>query len=146
MPTTPPLISPIAPREFPLTLWFKRSWKWVVPVGAAVLAACFLGFLAGIAYVIKQCDAYKVAVHRSTAAPGVVAQLGEPIREGWFLSGNVQLTNDDGVANLAIPLKGPKGSATVYVYATKKAGQWHFRQVIVVPDGNGQKVDLSDPP
>lgn len=144
-PALPPLL-PIVPKEFPLTLWFKRNWKWVVPVAAAAIAVGFAGFLLLISTLIKQSGAYQLAVHRATRAPAVIGQLGEPIQEGWFLSGNVQLTNDDGVANLAIPLQGPKGKATVCVYATKKAGQWHFHQVIVVPDGNGPKVDLSDPP
>jgi len=94
---------------------------------------------------MKQSDAYRVAFGRACASPTVIERLGEPIRGGWFLQGDIQLTNDDGVANISFPLSGPKGEATAYVVARKTGGRWHFRSLIVAMDDRRREIDLSDP-
>jgi hypothetical protein len=53
---------------------------------------------------------------------------------------------DSGKAELAIPLKGPKGTATVFVVASKSQGQWHYSKLIVQIEGPFPTIDLSDPP
>jgi hypothetical protein len=142
---TPPQLLQLNPKEFASTLWFKRHWKWVVPTGALVIAACTLTFVLGVVHIMKQSDAYRLAFGRACASPTVIERLGEPIRDGWFLQGNIQLTNDDGVANISFPLLGPKGEATAYVVARKTAGRWHFRSLIVAMDDGRREIDLSDP-
>jgi hypothetical protein len=143
--TLPPLL-PSNPTESTSKLWFKRHWKWAIPLGLLVLAAGALTFSLGLVHLMKQCDAYQMAFNRARTDPAVIEQLGEPIRDGWFLQGNIDLTNDDGTANISFPLKGPKGEGKVYVDAKKTAGRWHFRQLEVVTDWGRRHFDLSDPP
>jgi hypothetical protein len=143
--TTAPQLLPSDPKEFASTLWFKRHWKWFVPVGLVVSAAGVLAFGLGLVQVMKQSDAYQIAFNRARTEPTLIKQLGEPIRDGWFLQGNIELTNRDGTANLAFPIRGPLGEATVYVVAKKTAGRWHFPQLEVVTDSGRREIDLSDP-
>jgi Cytochrome oxidase complex assembly protein 1 len=142
--TTPPPLLQLNPKEFESTLWFKRHWKWVVPLGVLVVGSFALAFALGLVHVMKQSDAYQIPLGRARSAAAVIEQVGEPMREGWFLQGNIQLVNDGGTANISFPLKGPKGECTVFVVAWKKAGNWHYRRVVVVPD-SGRQIDLSDP-
>jgi Cytochrome oxidase complex assembly protein 1 len=141
----PPQIRDLESKEFASTQWLKRNWKWVVPAGVLVLVAFASAFMLGIAQIMKRSDAYRIAFTRACACPAVVERLGEPIREGWFLQGHINLVNNDGVAELSFPLVGPKAEATVYVVATKTAGRWHFRSLVVGLDGGLRDVDLSDP-
>ena len=47
-----------------------------------------------------------------------------------------------GEAELAIPIKGPDNSGTIYVVATKHAGKWTFESVEVQIRGRLERIDL----
>jgi len=70
--------------------------------------------------------------------------LGTPIKDGFFFTGNISEGNGSGNANLSIPIHGPKGSATIYVAATRNSGQWHFNRMIVQVAATREQIDLSD--
>src|SRR5207245_5004925 len=97
--------------------WFGRNWKWVVPLGC-LLPALFVGgcgllvflFATGI---IKQSDAYKIAMARAQANPALIEAIGSPISQTGIVSGNSKVTAPTDQANLSIPLSGPKGEATL---------------------------------
>jgi hypothetical protein len=59
-----------------------------------------------------------------------------------MLSGNININGPSGNANLAIPLSGPKASATLYVVAEKRAGKWEYSTMEVAPEGQGERIDL----
>lgn len=92
---------------------------------------------------MKESDAYKVAVTRARESPAVIAALGTPIREGRFTSGSTNVNGALGEANLAIPISGPKGKATVYVEAKKSAGVWRFQTLVARVESTGQRIDLN---
>ncbi len=83
------------------------------------------------------------ALARARAEPELVAALGEPITAGLLTSGSIQLDNASGSADLSIPLSGPKGSATLYLVATKDAGQWHYTTLAVELADGGRRIDLA---
>ncbi|WP_368563095.1 cytochrome c oxidase assembly factor Coa1 family protein [Pseudoxanthomonas sp. UTMC 1351] len=126
--------------------WWGRNWKWFVPVLAVVMLALFAAFFAAIfAFVfgmMKSSEPYREAVARATANPQIVQALGEPIESGYFVQGNISTQGTTGEANLAIPLKGPKGSAKVYVDASQSAGRWEYKTLVVQIEGSHQRVDL----
>lgn len=141
--TTPnnvPSQSP-APRN-----WWQRNWKWFVPTGCLTLIGLFVAFIAVIVFVVfgamKSSDAYQLAVTRAKSDPRVVAALGSPIKEGLFLSGNINGTGGSGQTDLTIPISGPKGKATLYAVGTKTAGEWHYTTLTVRVDGTGQAINL----
>jgi len=126
--------------------WWARNWKWFVPVGCLTSLAVVVGvivlFISLVFGVMKSSDAYKQAMVAVRANQQVVANLGTPIEEGTFVSGNVSVTNGSGQAELAIPVSGPHGTGTVYVQATKSAGQWTFDELVVEIDETQHRIDL----
>jgi hypothetical protein len=128
--------------------WWDRNWKWFVPtacVGALLAVVAFIVLIVSVVFgFIKSSDAYKVAVERAKASPAVVEKLGTPITEGFFVTGNINVSGPSGRAELAIPISGPKTEATIYVEAVKTAGQWSFPGLVVEIYKSGERIDLSE--
>jgi len=126
--------------------WWSRNWKWFVPVGCFSICLLFAGFIALIMTfafgVMRSSDAYKVALARAKASPAVVEALGTPIQEGYFTSGNVNVTGPSGNAELSIPISGPKGNGTIYLEARKSAGEWSFSKLLVKIEKSSKRIDL----
>lgn len=122
--------------------WWDRNWKWFVPTGCLTLVVLFCLFIGLIFTVVmgsmKSSDAYKQAVAKARANPTVVAKLGTPIAEGRWVSGNINVANDSGNADLLIPISGPRGKAVVHAVATKSAGKWEFSRLSVVIEGDSE--------
>ena len=85
--------------------------------------------------VLKSSDVYKTALERAKNDIRVTAALGTPIHDGLIPSGKTNVTRPSGEADLAIPISGPKGSATIYAVATKSGGEWTFSKLEVQVDG-----------
>jgi Cytochrome oxidase complex assembly protein 1 len=143
--TSSPSPSPSMPPP-PRKNWWSRNWKWLVPTGCLSLIALATMFVVCIAFfvfsILKSSDAYKSAVARAKSNQRVVAALGTPIQEGMFVSGKTNVNGPSGEADLGIPISGPKGKATIYVVATKSAGEWTFSKLTVKVDG-GETIDLN---
>lgn len=143
----PPPFAP-APHPVPPPSWWSRNWKWFVPTGCCltplVLGGAFAAFLVLVIFgALKQTDVYQTAVARAKADPRVTAALGTPIEEGWWLSGNTEVSGGSGEANLSIPISGPKDKGTIYAVATKSAGVWTFSKLTVKVDSSGETIDLN---
>ena len=127
--------------------WWSRNWKWFVPTGCCltplVLGGAFHTFIVLVVFgAMKQSDAYKMAVARAKADSRVVAALGTPIEEGWWLSGNAEVNGGSGKADLSIPISGPKGKGTIYAVATKSSGEWTYSKLEVKIDSTGETIAL----
>ena len=131
----------VAPRN-----WWQRNWKWFVPTGCVAILALAAAFVVAIVVfvfsVIRQTDVFKDALERAKANPQVQAELGEPIREGWWLSGQVNTTGSSGHADLSIPLKGSQKNGTLYAVAEKSAGKWTYDRLEVEVEGRSERIDL----
>lgn len=123
--------------------------KWVLwgCGGCAVLAV--LGAIAiaviggGVAFsALKNAEPYQEGVRLARADAEVVAALGEPIREGLFVMGQVSVNGPTGQASLSVPLHGPKGRGTLYIEAEKSAGRWRFTTLEVEVRGRRDRIDL----
>jgi hypothetical protein len=125
--------------------WWSRNWMWALPVGCmgglALLAGGGALFVVLIFKVIKSSDAFQQPVAAAKANAAVKAALGDPVDDGWYVSGQINITNDSGNANLQIPLSGPKGDATLYVVGTRAQGTWTYQTMKVVPKNAGP-IDL----
>lgn len=133
----------------PPSSWWGRHWKWVVPVGCLTAVAGTLAFIALIvAFVfglIRGSTPYRQALARAQADPLVISRLGAPINGGFFVSGSVRLSGDEGQAKLAIPLQGSRGSGTLLVRAHQTNGRWTYSQLMLQPDGSGGSISLLQP-
>jgi hypothetical protein len=132
----------------PRTTWLARNWKWFVPAGCLSLLLVFGVFVAAVLTIVfgsmKSSDAYRLAMDRARASGAVVEALGTPVEEGFFVSGNVSVSGPSGSAELAIPVRGPRGKGTVYVEARKSAGEWTFTRLVFEANETKQRLDLLD--
>jgi hypothetical protein len=126
--------------------WWKRNWKWFVPVTVVTLAVFFVALVGSIALIvfsaIKSTDVYKEALTRAKAHPAVIEAIGLPITEGLLVSGNTSVNGASGEANLSIPISGPNGKATIYVAATKSLGQWNYSGLVAEIEKTHERINL----
>ncbi len=126
--------------------WWGRNWKWVVPVGclgAILLLALFIGAIVALVFgVIRSSDVYQDAVETARASAAVQAALGSPVEAGYLVTGSINVSGSGGSADLAIPLSGPDGEATLYAVASKSGGQWVFSTLVVGVEATGERIDL----
>lgn len=136
----------LAEHAIPKPNWWKRNWKWFVPVGCftvVVLVVVFVGSILVIVFsAMKSTDVYKEALARANADPAVIEALGSPIKDGFLMSGNTNVNGAAGESNLAIPISGPKGKGTIYVSANKALGQWNYSGLVVEIGQTRQRIDL----
>jgi len=137
------------PPAQPQRSWWSRNWKWVVPVGCLVLILPLLalaGFIGGILAIvfgsIKSTDVCQQALTLAKSNPVVIEALGEPIEDGWLMSGNINTSGPSGSADISIPLHGPKGKGTLYAVATKSAGRWEYDTLEVEVQGRDDRINL----
>ncbi len=140
------MTEPMTPPPPPKPSWWSRNWKWMIPVGCLGLLVAITGFIAALAAFVfgtmKSTDVYQQAVTIARSHPAVVEALGEPIETGWMLTGNINTTGSSGNADIAIPLHGPQGEATLYAVATKSAGRWEYERLEVEVEGQAERIDL----
>jgi hypothetical protein len=129
--------------------FFERNWGCLIPIGClAVLVAlaAFVAMVGGMASLgMRSSDAYEDAMARASAHPAVVAELGPPIRGGWFVSGSLQVSGSTGTADLEIPVAGSLREGTLYAVATKSAGRWTFSTLEVEIEGKTTRIPLIPP-
>jgi hypothetical protein len=137
-----PLTQPATPRPN----WWKRNWKWFVPLGCFSVALLFLAFVGSILVIVfsamKSTDVYKEALARAKANPAVIEALGSPIKDGFLVSGNTNVNGASGECNLAIPISGPRGKGTIYVSASKSLGRWNYSGLVVEVGQTHERIDL----
>jgi len=144
-PDTPP-VTALPPRKG----WWGRNWKWFVPSGCLTMLLLVAGFVFFIMTIVfgamKSSDAYKEALSKTKADPRVVSALGSPITDGWFVSGQTNVSGTSGHTDMTVPVSGPKGKGTIYFVATKFAGQWTFSKLMVEIGATKQRIDLIEDP
>src|SRR5947207_12176838 len=92
--------------------------------------------------IMKQSDAYKIALARAQANPAAIEAIRSPISQTGIVSGNSNVNGPTGEANLSIPLSSPKKKATLYVEAKKSADPWMFQTMIIKIEKTGERIDL----
>ncbi|MBS7256016.1 cytochrome c oxidase assembly factor Coa1 family protein [Flavobacterium branchiicola] len=125
--------------------WWDRNWKWFVPTGCLSLLVLFGLFIAGIFFgvtsMMENSDVFKesmIAVKHNTI---LIEKLGNPIETDGVVSGSISTSNNSGDCNLEIPLKGPKGKATLFVVAEKR-GKWKYNEMKVYIEKTQEEIDL----
>ena len=126
--------------------WWTRNWKWFVPTGCfgliALGVAAVVLLLSFVIGALKSSDVYKEAFEKASMNRTVIAELGEPIKSGWLVSGAISVSGPTGNADLEIPISGPKNSGSIYAVAQKSAGQWTFSRLEVAVKGRSSRINL----
>jgi TonB family protein len=123
-----------------------RYWKVIVPAGCLSLILAVVLLVAGIFFAamsaLKSSDVYQGALKAAQAHPAAIERLGQPIKDGWFVKGSVNVAAGGGSADLEIPVSGPKSSGTLYVTAVNPDGSWMYEKLNLV--AGGETVSLLD--
>lgn len=129
--------------------WFGRNWLWVLPVGGCLTVILLLVFgvgaiFFGVTNALKNSTPYEYTVELAKNNTEVIAVLGDPVETDGMLSGNISLNNDGGNVDFQIPLKGPKGKASLVVRGEKIDGEWIYEDLYVLIKSTNEKINLLD--
>jgi hypothetical protein len=135
----------------------KRSWMDRYPRVKIILGGLILLLLMAVAggiailtgmSAMRNSNLFHEAVSRAVHDPKVVAELGEPIRTGYYVSGKLQTRGRFGFADFDVGLIGPRNDGVLYVMAYKIRGEWQYRllevdvlgspSIDLLPAGNGK--------
>ncbi len=132
----------------PQPSWWKRNWKWAVPVGGC-LSILIIGVIAigsifyGVANAIEDSQPYEYALEKINTDENLINALGSPIEKEGMVNGSWNYTNGQKAVNMKIPISGPKGKGTLFVEATGEGDDWTY-QVIRVEIKDQEPIDLKN--
>lgn len=126
--------------------WWQRNWKWFVPVGCfGFIMLALAGFAMLFALIMggmRNAEVTQLAISMANEHAELVAAIGEPIEPRGFISGSINTSGPSGEADLAIPVVGPRGRATLYGEATRRQGQWSYQVLVAELEDDGPRLDL----
>jgi hypothetical protein len=126
--------------------WLEQHPRSKIPLGCLTLLVLIGMFIVLLMTVIttsfRGSDVYKQAMAQAAANSQVRAQIGEPIKADWLLSGELKVSGDTGSANLSIPISGWRARGTIRAVAYKSAGVWNFTRLQVSVEGRRDRIDL----
>jgi len=126
--------------------WFGRNWKWFIPLSCSGITLLGIGgcatFVFAIFSFIKSSGAYELGLKTAKNDSQVIKSLGQPIEEGWYVSGNVQINNQTGHADITFPISGPKGEGIVHCKATRQSGKWQLQRLSVALKNGAKTVHI----
>jgi hypothetical protein len=119
-----------------------------VLVALALCGACCCGGFAifgtagvvGAGAAFAQAEPVMKPMMKASQDTRVQELIGTPFEKSGVPMGNINLQNDDGVADYRWGLKGPKGEGTLVVKANKLSGKWTYTTARI--DVGDQSIDL----
>lgn len=114
-------------------------WLLIGLIAGVVLLGAILG---SVFFALSNSEAAQTALERAAANQSLTEKIGSPIRRGWLVTGSIKVDGGSGNVDIAVPVSGPKGSATIYVRGTRSAGRWTFDLIEAAPDDGSQRIDL----
>lgn len=130
--------------------WWKRNWKWAVPVGG-----CLTTVIVGIVLIVGGAFAFANKIQTASGSDQALIQaqsnqelitiLGEPIESDGFGSFNVSIDNGVKTSNATKPIKGPNGKATINLSTHEEDDQIIYDVYNVTINGSDQVIELSPP-
>lgn len=110
---------------------------FIVFAGLAVsLVMLLMKFLKG--------EAYQLSLEELKKSPLVADYYGEPLRPSWYILGKVNLNGDGGFVAIEYKVEGPLSSGTVYVCASRSAGEWDLAKVMIANQSDSYEISVVD--
>lgn len=116
----------------------RRRWPVIAAIVVIALAAGAVIAWRELGGKLKSTEPYRMALAQVRAAPEVIAQLGEPIRDAEILPSG-SLYGDK--ANLMFRIAGPKGRASVRAEARRIGGSWGL-SLLEVTTADQQRISV----
>jgi hypothetical protein len=96
----------------------------ILILGCIAILAAIAGGFALVSKQMKSYPFYQQAITMAQNDPAVIELLGTPIEDGLFVRGTEQnFTYGGGIGNVDTTIHGPKGKATLSIFATYDEGQ-----------------------
>lgn len=130
----------------PQPSWWKRNWKWVVPVGGClsliILLIVFVGSIFyGVTSMLEGSQPYEYALEKINQDDAITRVLGAPILKDGMIQGSYNSNNGSKTADMQIPVSGPNGTGVLFVKATGEDDNWTY-DVIRVEIKDDESIDL----
>ena len=127
--------------------WWKRNWKWALPTGGCllivILIIVFIGSIFyGVTSLMSDSKAYTDAMEKATSNEVVTSILGTPIEQNGIMGGSINYSSGYSEAKITIPIKGPKGEATIRVEGGGTDEVWTYEQMDVFISETGEVINL----
>ncbi len=122
--------------------WFRRNWKWFVPVLLMLVIVAGGGFAYWWIYQrVFSHEAYRQAMSKIRESKEIGASLGEPISTRYTNPGP-SIREDSDETNILWTITGPTGKeAKVHVFQRLMSGKWEtVISEVTLPDG--KKISL----
>ena len=131
--------------------WQNRTWrdvehfkqtqkKW--SIAGALTFFIGLPLLVLVISIMLKGAAFEQSLKIIKSNSEVIQLIGEPIKPGLFVTGNISINGPNGHASLQYSVYGPKGEAEAYVLAYKEMGEWILQEVIVFSEEHNQKIQV----
>jgi YD repeat-containing protein len=135
-------VCPLCGHSKAVPLSHRKSVQFILLLACLLLLSLTLALTAYYRSPLRSSVA-QTALEKARHDPRVVKLLGAPIRAGWLASGTVRQDETGwGEARMEIPIRGPKGKATLRAVAGKGTGPWVFSSLEVVVEGRPKSIDL----
>lgn len=135
---------PLLPRPIERS-WIERHPLCKIPLGCLTLVLLMAFFGMGVLLIVtvsfRSSDVYNQAMVKARANAQVRQELGEPIKAGWFIAGQLNVSGSTGNADFSIPIKGPRDRGRIRVVAHKNQ-VWRFTCLQVYVEGPARWIDL----
>lgn len=141
---TPP---PALPGDRCTEGWWCRHWRWAMPL-SVLLAVLSLAAAVGVALWMwshgsRSSAPYQEAMRRARCSVELVAELGEPIQDGYLPAGSMYRDTQGSTSQFEVALSGPQGEARMFLEARRGAeGRWDYPVLYVLTE-QPEAIDLT---
>ena len=130
--------------------WWGRNWKWALPTGGCMFVILMIVVFAGsifygVSSMMNDSQAHIDAMEKVNKNEELAVILGAPIETNGMAGGSVNYSNGFKTAQLTIPIKGPKGEATIRVEGEGVETNWNYSKMIVYLKDSDTEIDLLSP-
>lgn len=108
----------------------SKRYKLLTMTAVAMIILIFLGTIAGVFFMLKRSDAYRISEAFIRNNDEIKKTVGENIRFGLIPVGSVKLSGREGAADFKVRVKGSRGSTVVRVYLRRAEGTWRVASVM----------------
>ncbi|MBT8490464.1 MAG: hypothetical protein KJN62_05405 [Deltaproteobacteria bacterium] len=109
---------------------FSKRYKKMTITAVALIILIFLGTIAGVFFMLKRSDAYRISETFIRNNDEIKKTVGENVRFGFIPVGLVKLSRMEGMANFKVRVKGSRGSTVVRVYLRRSQGTWRVTSAL----------------
>ena len=135
--------------------WWKRHWRWLVPLSSIILILIGIFFSSGmdgsaidLAQAYTDAELYENALEKVKSDDRVIEILGDiqPIDKMAILEGQVDYSNKNTTVNSTIRIIGKKAKARLDISAVRIKNDWNYTKInirIKNPPEFKQTIEIS---